>query len=224
LYRDYHDKEWGVPIHDDRTQFEFLTLEGAQAGLSWGTILRKRESFRKAFDNFDPAKIARYNETKVRSLLSNPGIIRHELKIRSAIQNAGAFLAVRKEFGSFDSYVWRFVGNKPKIGGWRSVREIPATATRRGRDANTRSIPERGAGVERRGGDAREKLIERAALDHRSAGPALEGDVLLDDEPLIAAPDLLNEAQVAEVKGRAEAPIAVRKPSPELGRVRAAGE
>jgi DNA-3-methyladenine glycosylase I len=126
LYRDYHDTEWGVPAHDDRTQFEFLILEGAQAGLSWGTILRKREGFRKAFDHFDPAKVAQYNGTKVRSLLSNPGIVRNELKIRSAIQNARAFLTVQKEFGSFDSYVWPFVGDKPKINSWRSLGEIPA--------------------------------------------------------------------------------------------------
>lgn len=126
LCRDYHDTEWGIPTHDDRKLFELLILEGAQAGLSWGTMLRKRNNFRKAFDNFDPKKIARYDETKVKSLLSDPGIIRNTLKIRSAIQNAKAFLGVQEEFGSFDSYIWRFVGNRPKINRRRSLREIPA--------------------------------------------------------------------------------------------------
>ncbi len=126
LYREYHDKEWGTPVHDDRTQFEFLILEGAQAGLSWGTILRKRDNFRKAFDGFDPKKMARYDEPKLRRLLSDPGIVRNELKVRSAVQNAKAFLAVQKEFGSFDAYVWRFVGGRPKVNGRRTLRDIPA--------------------------------------------------------------------------------------------------
>ncbi|MDA4125409.1 MAG: DNA-3-methyladenine glycosylase I [Thaumarchaeota archaeon] len=127
LYRAYHDEEWGVPLHDDRKLFEYLVLEGAQAGLSWGTILRKRENFRKAFDGFEPRKVARYNDAKVRRLLSDAGIIRNELKIRSAIRNAGAFLAVQKEFGSFDSYVWQFVGGKPVINRRRSLKDLPAS-------------------------------------------------------------------------------------------------
>jgi DNA-3-methyladenine glycosylase I len=127
LYRDYHDKEWGVPVHDDRTIFEFLVLEGNQAGLSWGTILRKRENFRRAFDAFDPAKVARYDGRKVRSLLQDAGIIRNRLKIQAAVANAKAFLGVQREFGSFDAYIWRFVGGKPKVNRWRSLSEIPAT-------------------------------------------------------------------------------------------------
>ena len=110
----YHDKEWGVPLHDDRALFEFLILEGAQAGLSWETILQKRENYRAAFDNFEPLRVARYNESKIEKLLSNPGIIRNRLKVASAVQNARAFLAVQKEFGSFDAYVWSFVNGRPK--------------------------------------------------------------------------------------------------------------
>jgi DNA-3-methyladenine glycosylase I len=109
----YHDREWGVPVHDDRTLFEFLILEGAQAGLSWETILRKRENYRRAFDNFDPAKVAKYNQRKIDKLLSDEGIIRNRLKIAAAVQNAKSFLAVQKEFGSFDTYVWRFANGKP---------------------------------------------------------------------------------------------------------------
>ena len=109
----YHDAEWGVPLHDDRALFEFLVLEGAQAGLSWDTILRKRDAYRAAFDNFDPAKVAVYSAAKCAELLTNEGIIRNRLKINSAIQNARAFLAIQKEFGSFDAYVWRFVNGKP---------------------------------------------------------------------------------------------------------------
>ena len=108
----YHDQEWGVPLHDDQKLFEFLILEGAQAGLSWETILQKRDNYRGAFDGFDPAKVARYNAGKVAKLLGNPGIVRNRLKVAAAIQNAKAFLAVQKEFGSFDNYVWRFVGGK----------------------------------------------------------------------------------------------------------------
>jgi DNA-3-methyladenine glycosylase I len=126
LYTDYHDREWGVPVHDDRQQFELLILEGAQAGLSWGTILKKRDNFRRAFDNFEPRKVAGYDELNVKSLMSDPGIVRNELKIRSAIQNARAFLAIQGEFGTFDSYLWRFVTNKPKINKWRNLKEIPA--------------------------------------------------------------------------------------------------
>jgi DNA-3-methyladenine glycosylase I len=126
LYREYHDKEWGVPVHDDRTLFEFLVLEGAQAGLSWWTVLRKRENFRRAFDGFDPGRVARYDGRKVEQLLNDPGIIRNRLKVASAIQNAKAFLAVQREFGSFDSYIWGFVNGRPKINRWRTLREIPA--------------------------------------------------------------------------------------------------
>ena len=117
----YHDREWGVPLHDDRALFEFLILEGAQAGLSWETILKKRDNYRQAFDNFDPAKVAKYNQRKIEKLLGNPGIIRNRLKIAAAIQNAKAFLAVQQEFGSFDAYVWQFVGGKPKRRGPRDA-------------------------------------------------------------------------------------------------------
>ena len=127
LYRRYHDEEWGVPVHVDRKLFELLVLEGAQAGLSWATILKKRGNFRKAFDGFDPKKVATYDELRVKRLLSDVGIIRNELKIRSAIRNARAFPKTQDEFGTFDSYVWEFVGNKPKINARRSLKEIPAT-------------------------------------------------------------------------------------------------
>jgi DNA-3-methyladenine glycosylase I len=126
LYVRYHDTEWGVPLHDDRRLFEFLVLEAAQAGLSWITILRKRESYRQAFDGFDPRLIASYGGRKIEDLLSNPGIVRNRRKIESAIRNAGAFLSVQAEFGSFDAYLWRFVGGKPKINRWRSLSRVPA--------------------------------------------------------------------------------------------------
>jgi len=126
-YREYHDKEWGVPVHDDRLLFEFLVLEGAQAGLSWGTILRKRENFRRAFDGFEPVKVANYDREKIHTLLADKGIVRNRLKLESAVQNAKAFLRVQGEFGTFDTYVWRFVGGKPKMNRWRSLRQIPAT-------------------------------------------------------------------------------------------------
>jgi len=126
LYVAYHDDEWGVPLHDDKKLFEFLVLEGMQAGLSWGTILRKRENFRKAFDGFDPAAVSRYGGRKVRSLLSDSGIVRNRLKVQSAVGNAKAFLKVQEEFGSFDSYIWRFVkGGRPKVNRWRSLSQIP---------------------------------------------------------------------------------------------------
>lgn len=129
LYVTYHDEEWGVPLHDDRKLFELLILEGAQAGLSWSTILKKRENYRRAFDNFDPRKVALYDERKVGSLLSDAGIIRNELKVRSAIRNAKAYVEVQKEFGSFDSYVWSFVENsKPRMNRWRTLKEIPSTS------------------------------------------------------------------------------------------------
>jgi DNA-3-methyladenine glycosylase I len=122
----YHDEEWGVPQHDDRTLFEFLVLEGAQAGLSWLTVLRKREAYRTAFDGFDPLKVASYGPREVARLLRDAGIIRNRLKITSTIKNAKAFLAVQKEFGTFDRYMWTFVGNRPKVNRWRSLRQIPA--------------------------------------------------------------------------------------------------
>ena len=125
LYREYHDREWGVPVHDDRSHYEFLVLEGAQAGLSWRTILGKRENYRKAFDGFDPAKVARFSQERIRLLLDDPGIVRNRLKIGSAVQNAKSFLAVQGEFGSFDSYIWGFVGGKPKVNRWRTLEEIP---------------------------------------------------------------------------------------------------
>jgi len=125
LYIQYHDTEWGVPLHDEQQLFEFLMLETFQAGLSWITILRKRESFRKAFDNFDYKKIAQYKERKIQALLQDKGIIRNKLKVRAAVSNAQAFLKVQKEFGSFDNYVWAFVNGKPTQNKWRSVKELP---------------------------------------------------------------------------------------------------
>jgi DNA-3-methyladenine glycosylase I len=126
LYQAYHDQEWGVPVHDDRLLFEFLILEGAQAGLSWYTILRKRPNYHLAFDDFDPQKIAQYDEQKVSELLQNPGIIRNRLKITATIRNAQAFLQIQHEFGSFDAYMWQFVGGKPIINAWTTGHEIPA--------------------------------------------------------------------------------------------------
>ncbi|HTP87277.1 MAG TPA: DNA-3-methyladenine glycosylase I [Bryobacteraceae bacterium] len=125
LYEQYHDTEWGVPVHDDRLLFEFLVLEGAQAGLSWSTILNKRENYRKAFGGFDPRKVARYDERKIAALLENPGIVRNRLKVRAAVTNAKAFLAVQKEFGSFDAYIWRFVGGKPIQNRWQTLMDLP---------------------------------------------------------------------------------------------------
>jgi DNA-3-methyladenine glycosylase I len=125
LYTDYHDTEWGVPQHDDRKLFEFLVLEGAQAGLSWLTILRKRENYREAFNNFDAGKVAAYDTKKLAELLSDKGIVRNRLKIEAAIQNARAFLALQKEFGSFDAYIWQFVGGKPRKNVWKTTGEIP---------------------------------------------------------------------------------------------------
>ncbi len=122
----YHDEEWGVPVHDEHTWFEFLTLEGAQAGLSWDTVLRKRARYREVFDSFDPEKVARYNAKKVRSLLADPGIIRNRLKIAATITNARAFLKAQEEFGTFDAYIWRFVGGKPKHNAWKTHKKVPA--------------------------------------------------------------------------------------------------
>ncbi len=126
LNRDYHDHEWGVPLHDDRLLFEFLILEGAQAGLSWSTILNKRENYRKAFANFDPAKVARFTDAKLEKLLEDPGIVRNRLKVNSARRNAKAFLAVQKEFGSFDAYIWGWVDGKPIQNRWKNLKELPA--------------------------------------------------------------------------------------------------
>jgi DNA-3-methyladenine glycosylase I len=128
LYVAYHDEEWGVPQHDERVLFEFLILEGAQAGLSWLTILRKRENYRKAFDGFDAERIARYGESDVARLLADPGIVRNRLKIAAAIANARAFLEVQREFGSFDDYLWRFVDGRPIRNAWQSMAELPATS------------------------------------------------------------------------------------------------
>src|SRR6202795_2831010 len=138
----YHDREWGVPQHDDRVLFEFLILEGAQAGLSWDTILRKRENYRAAFDGFDAAKIARYDQRKTQLLLRDEGIVRNRLKVASAIRNAKAFLAVQEEFGSFDRYIWQFVGGKPRVNAWRLGRGIPASTPES--DAMGRDLKKRG--------------------------------------------------------------------------------
>ena len=128
LYVRYHDEEWGVPLRDDRALFEFLVLEGAQAGLAWITVLRKREGYRRAFDNFDPAKVARYTDRKLQLLLDNPGIIRNRLKVFSARQNARAFLAVQEEWGSFANYMWHFVDGEPIQNRWRTLAEVPPTS------------------------------------------------------------------------------------------------
>ena len=142
LYIDYHDNEWGVPIHDDRTLFEFLILEGAQAGLSWETVLKKRENYRKAFSNFDPVKVSRYSDKKVEALMGNKGIIRNRLKITSAINNANRFLEIQKEFGSFDTYIWQFVNGKPITNRFKSIQEIPATTKES--DAMSKDLKKRG--------------------------------------------------------------------------------
>jgi DNA-3-methyladenine glycosylase I len=124
-YKKYHDEEWGVPVHDDRMWYEYIVLDGAQAGLSWSTILRKRENYRKAFAGFDPVKVAKFDKRKVERLLKDPGIVRNRLKVESAVKNARAFLRVQKEFGSFDAYIWRFVEGSPKQNRWRTLKQIP---------------------------------------------------------------------------------------------------
>jgi DNA-3-methyladenine glycosylase I len=126
-YIEYHDNEWGKPVHDDRVHFEFLILEGAQAGLSWSTILKKREGYRKAFADFDPQKVARFTEAKTEKILQDPGIVRNRLKVYGAVNNAKRFLEVQKEFGTFDEYIWQFVGGKPIVNKWKSISEVPAT-------------------------------------------------------------------------------------------------
>jgi DNA-3-methyladenine glycosylase I len=138
----YHDAEWGVPVHDDRLLFEFLVLEGAQAGLSWDTILRKRERYREVFDNFDPALVARYGKRKVKALLGDAGIVRNRLKIAAAISNAQAFLAVAEEFGSFDAYIWQFIGGRPRVNAWRTLKDLPARTAES--DAMSKDLKRRG--------------------------------------------------------------------------------
>jgi DNA-3-methyladenine glycosylase I len=142
LMIEYHDTEWGVPTHDDRKLFELLMLDNAQAGLSWQTILNKRENYQKAFDNFEPSKIARYNKRKIASLLNNPGIIRNRLKIEAAVTNARAVLEIRKQFGSFDAYIWQFVNGASIRNQWKSLQQIPATSTES--DAMSKDLKKRG--------------------------------------------------------------------------------
>ena len=138
----YHDTEWGVPVHDDAILFEFITLEGAQAGLSWETILKKRDAYRSAFVGFDPARVARFTPARIERLVRNPGIVRNRLKIESTVRNARAFLAVQREFGSFDAYVWGFVGGAPLVNHWRSLRQVPARTPES--DALSRDLLRRG--------------------------------------------------------------------------------
>jgi len=138
----YHDNEWGVPVHDDRTLFEFLTLEGAQAGLSWETILKKREDYRTAFSGFDPARVARFTPAKIERLLKNPGIVRNRLKINSTVGNAKAFLEVQREFGTFDAYLQSILGGAPRVNRWRSLRQVPARTAES--DALSRDLLDRG--------------------------------------------------------------------------------
>ena len=142
LYIEYHDLEWGVPVHDERTLFEFLILEGAQAGLSWSTILNKRQAYIQAFDQFEPAKVASYDDAKVQALLANPGIVRNRLKIQAAIQNARSFLEIQDQNGSFDAYIWQFVDGKPIQNSWKSLQEIPATTKES--DAMSKELKKRG--------------------------------------------------------------------------------
>ncbi len=142
IYIKYHDKEWGVPVHNDKKLFEMIVLDGAQAGLSWLTILRKRNNYRKAFDNFDPKKIARYDKRKIVQLLKNEGIVRNKLKVEAAVTNAKAFLKVKEEFGTFDKYIWQFVGGKTKVNTWKEMKEIPATSPES--DAMSKDLKGRG--------------------------------------------------------------------------------
>jgi len=138
----YHDEEWGVPAHDDRKLFEFLILEGAQAGLSWDTILRKRENYRAAFDGFNPERIAAYDRRKLQALLQDPGIVRNRLKLAAAVQNAQAFLKVQSEFQSFDRYIWQFVGGRPLVNAWRLGKQVPASTTQS--DVMSKDLKKRG--------------------------------------------------------------------------------
>jgi DNA-3-methyladenine glycosylase I len=142
LMLEYHDREWGVPVHDDRKHFEFLVLEAAQAGLSWSIVLKKRDGYRRAFSEFDPAKVARYTEARIHKLVADPAIIRNRLKIVAAVRNARAFLAIQEEFGSFDAYCWRFVDGRPRLNRWKAMKEIPATS--RESDAFSKDLKQRG--------------------------------------------------------------------------------
>jgi DNA-3-methyladenine glycosylase I len=142
LMLEYHDREWGVPVHDDRKHFEFLVLEAAQAGLSWSIVLKKREGYRRAFSRFDPRKVARYTQNRIQKLTADPSIIRNRLKIESAVRNARAFLAIQGEFGSFDAYCWGFVDGRPRLNRWKAMREIPATS--RESDAFSKDLKRRG--------------------------------------------------------------------------------
>jgi len=142
LMREYHDREWGVPTHDDRRHFEFLVLEAAQAGLSWSIVLNKREGYRRAFSQFDPKKVARYSQARIDKLTADPGIVRNRMKIAAAVKNAQAFLAVQEEFGSFDVYSWRFVGGRPRQNRWGSLRQVPSTTAES--DAFSRDLKRRG--------------------------------------------------------------------------------
>ena len=142
LMLQYHDREWGVPVHDDRKHFEFLVLEAAQAGLSWSIVLKKREGYRRAFSQFDPAKVARYTQSRIHKLTADPSIIRNRMKIEAAVRNARAFLAIQEEFGGFDAYCWRFVDGRPRLNRRKAVREIPATS--RESDAFSKDLKLRG--------------------------------------------------------------------------------
>ncbi len=142
IYVDYHDKDWGVPVHDDRLHFEMIILDGAQAGLSWITILKRRESYRKAFDNFDVLKVSRYSSKKIEKLLTNTSIIRNRLKVNSAVQNARSFLKIQKEFGSFDKYIWQFVNHKTIQNKWKKMSELPAKTAQS--DAMSKDLKKRG--------------------------------------------------------------------------------
>lgn len=141
-YIKYHDEEWGVPVHDDRVHFEFLILEGAQAGLSWSMILKKREGYRKNFADFDPVKVARFTEKRIEKILQDPGIVRNTLKVKAAVNNAKRFLKVQKEFGGFDNYIWGFVDNKPIINKWKTMKHVPATTKQS--DALSKDMMNRG--------------------------------------------------------------------------------
>jgi len=141
-YEKYHDEEWGVPVYDDTKHFEFLILEGAQAGLSWSTILKRRSGYRKAFANFDVQKVAKFSEDKILETLQDPGVIRNKLKVRSAVNNAQLFIEVQKEFGSFSNYIWGFVGNKPIVNKWNSMSQVPATTSES--DALAKDLKKRG--------------------------------------------------------------------------------
>lgn len=144
LMIEYHDREWGVPVHDDRKHYEFLVLEAAQAGLNWSIVLNKREGYRRAFSDFDPAKVARYTESRIQKLTLDPAIIRNRMKIEAAVRNARAVLRVQDEFGSFDAYCWRFVGGQPKINRWKTMRQIPATSPES--DSFSKDLKQRGFG------------------------------------------------------------------------------